>query len=144
MKTSNLFLIFALIATIVCTIGCKKETVTAAVVEDAKTLLTSGKWKLTGQSSSGQDSFGTLDACTKDNLETYTTDGKFVIDEGSTKCDSDDPQTQTLSYILSADNKTLKLKDGDDVLDFKILELSKTTLKTESLDLNTIFTYTKQ
>ncbi len=56
---------------------------------------------------------GTIDACSKDDCTSYTSDGKTNFDEGATKCDPSDPQTSTGTYTLSEDGKILTLtQDG--------------------------------
>jgi Lipocalin-like domain len=81
----------------------------------------------------------------KDNTATFQTDGKFVTDEGATKCDPTDPQTSTATYTLSSDQKVITIKDSGISLDFKIVEISATTLKMEFTFLEKVVqTYTRQ
>ena len=87
------------IALLVVMTSCKKD-------EETKTdqdYLTAGNWKVTGMEiSPGIEvpGFGTVtdfyqyvEACTKDDLLRFNTDGVLIEDEGATKCDADDPQT---------------------------------------------------
>lgn len=68
-----------------------------------------------------------------------------MTDEGATKCDASDPQTTTLSYTLSADEKTITITDSGFPFDFKIVEISTTTLKLQFFLGSTIIqTYTRQ
>jgi Lipocalin-like domain len=142
MKTINSMLIIAVLAIITGSVGCKKEEVVATI--DTKAILTSGKWKLTAQTTDGKDSYSSIDACDKDNTETYSTDGKVTVDQGAVKCDATDPQVQVYTYALSADNKIINIKGGPFDLNFTILEINATTIKYESKDFNSIYTYTKQ
>lgn len=73
-------------------------------------ILTSHAWKLSSTTIMGVNS--PLDECEKDNFVTFSNTGVATMDEGVTKCDSEDPQTDVTTYSLSSDAKTLTL-DGD-------------------------------
>ncbi len=140
----KLILNLALLAVIVAAFsfqGCKKEEVVTN-----KSLLQGFKWKRTAETTNGQDSFGDYLACEKDDTDTFKADGNLVTDEGATKCAASDPQTTTLSYTLSADEKTIVIKDSGFSIDHKILEISKTNLKLEYMFLGftVVETYTRQ
>ena len=68
-----------------------------------------GNWKMTGYIYDGKDLFPTLPGCGTDNIITFTSDQKFIIDEGPTKCYSSDLQTFSGTYSVSNDEKTLTL-----------------------------------
>ena len=140
----NHFLAVIAIAIFTLTIAsCKKE-----VVLTPKELLTAGSWKLIAETDNGVDAYSSKAACEKDNFETYTTAGKYIVDEGATKCSAADPQTDGGDYTLSGDNKTITLKDPTIgfSLDFTILELTATTFKTQVnfLGTLTVQTYAKK
>lgn len=50
---------------------------------------------------------GYLDACDLDNTLSFEDDGTGVVDEGATKCNSSDPQTNPFTWNFSADEKTI-------------------------------------
>ncbi len=139
----KLILNLALLAVIVAAFsiqGCKKDEVVTN-----KSLLQGFKWKVTGETTDGKESFSTQPACEKDNTLTFGTDGNAIFDEGAIKCASSDPQSTTNTYTLSADENTVTVKEAGFSLDFKILEISKTTLKLESNFLSTVVqTFTRQ
>jgi hypothetical protein len=119
--------------------SCTKET-----VKTNKELLQGFKWKFVAETTDGKDSFGNYEACDKDNIFSWSADNKFTNDEGLTKCKTTDPQIQSGPYTLSADQKTITITEGNFSLDFKIIELSETTLKLEYTFIGLgIKTYTK-
>jgi len=52
------------------------------------------------------DLLGFVGGCLSDNLYSFTLDGKYIEDEGPTKCNPADPQLSTNTLNLSADGKT--------------------------------------
>ena len=58
------------------------------------------------------DYFAQLDPCERDDLFIFKTSGKFSYEEGSTKCNSSDPQVQeTGTWTLSNNDTILSLRD---------------------------------
>lgn len=57
------------------------------------------------------DLLAVLGSCFSDNIYSFTLDGKYVEDEGPTKCDPTDPQTTANNLNLSADGKSFTV-DG--------------------------------
>jgi hypothetical protein len=105
--------------------SCKKDDSTA----DNKALLTSGKWKLTAETVKGVNTFTTKANCDKDNTWAFTTDGKLTLDEGATKCDPTDPQTETGTWIFTDTEQKKMVITAGFALPVDILELTTTTLK---------------
>jgi len=71
------------------------------------------------------DLYAQFDACDKDDITTFNSNGTYVSDEGATKCDPSDPQTTSGTWLLSADENTITV-DGES---WTIVELSKSTMK---------------
>lgn len=105
-----------------------------------KDYLLDGKWLLTSESTivklNGEviEADTVLDDCEKDNTNIFLTSGKLLEDEGSLKCDSADPQTDsTNTWELSADYKTLTVTTDDNEfagkMGFSVTELSSSDLK---------------
>ncbi len=88
-------------------------------------MLTAKNWKLTSVTMNGADQYGSIPACTKDDLAKYNTDNTVTYDEGATKCDPDDPQTETAVWAFD-NNETQLIEDGQT---YDIKELSSNTLK---------------
>jgi len=110
------------------TIGCSKEDSNPSKQD----LLTSGTWKLTAvvddDDANGTyetDVFASLSDCFKDNYYTFRSNGEFELDEGPTKCDQMDPQTETASWQLTENETHLTINADEYILE----ELSASTLK---------------
>jgi hypothetical protein len=66
-----------------------------------------------------------MDACIKDNYYVLKKDGNAELNEGPTKCDASDPQTTTIAWALSSDEKEITIGLNK----FTILELTPTELR---------------
>jgi hypothetical protein len=70
-------------------------------------------------------------ACQADNTLLLNTNGTGVIDEGTTKCNTTDPQSMPITWNFTNNETALRLSGGS-VLgiggEFKVLELSTTKL----------------
>lgn len=95
-------------------------------------MLTSGTWKITasetdndGNGSYETDNYAIFLDCFKDNFVTFKNGGQLELDEGPTKCDPMDPQTETDSWSLTNNDNTLVV--GSD--SYEILELSNSTFR---------------
>ncbi len=130
MKTLNA-IIYA-IACIVLISSCKKDDETPSV---SKAELLAGKtskaWRKTAGKENGSDYYTTLPTCYKDDITVFSANKNFEFNEGATKCDSGDPQ------IIEAD--TWEFKSNETIInvfetDYKILELTNTTLRVSYTD----------
>lgn len=65
-------------------------------------------------------------ACSKDDTEKYNTDGTGIFDEGATKCDPADPQTDNFTWSF-ANGETKLVMDKTDT--FNLVQLDGSTLK---------------
>ncbi len=92
-------------------VGCKKDDPSPTEILTAGTC-----WKMTLLE--GFDTANNLwvavpiEDCDADNCFTFKADQSFSVEEGSTKCDPDDPQTSTGTWSLSDDGKKLSLSDS--------------------------------
>ncbi len=71
------------------------------------------------------DLYAQFEACSKDDLTFFQDDNKYLFDEGATKCDPTDPQTDTGIWLLSSDEKVMTV-DGES---WDIVEINSSTLK---------------
>src|SRR5690606_26096511 len=76
--------------------------------------LTKGQWVLKGMTISPpvmgfSDIYSTMEACSKDDFIIFKEEGTYVVDEGPTKCDDNDPQTTTGTWSLDKEDKNLYL-----------------------------------
>lgn len=115
-------------------IGCSKDD-KEDVKQPTKTeLLTAHYWQATALTvdpplSIGgtqiSDFYAQLENCSKDDLEKYNTNNTVTYDEGPTKCDPTDPQTQTSPWSFNSDETILTI-NGES---YKVLTLTSTQLK---------------
>lgn len=105
--------------------SCKKDD------DKSRTeLITSGPWRL--EKAQERINGGAwddvtadnFDACDLDNRFTFSSGGVITLDEGATKCDPADPQTQTGAWNFVNNEEDLNM-DGEL---YDIDELSKNTL----------------
>lgn len=106
-------------------VSCKKDD-----DPTKKEMLTGKNWKLTGWTIDpalpviGSNFYNQLNACFKDDLTKFSTDGKITFDEGATKCQVSDPQTTTGTWALSTDEKTVSITSDGETTSYTIVSLS--------------------
>lgn len=69
-------------------------------------LLTQNSWKFKSAFVGTTDYSGSLQACQKNNILTFSTNGNGTVDEGATKCNSSDPQTTNFTWNFQT-NETI-------------------------------------
>ncbi len=107
--------------------------------EPTKTdLITSGPWKYE-DAGADADRNGTIDlsitssipACVLDNTLNLSADGTGTVDEGASKCNAADPQTNAVTWSFANNESALNI-GGSGVIgisgQFKILTLTATSL----------------
>jgi len=115
--------------------SCKKEE-TKSETKSKTELLTAKAWKITAQTINPgvvvspnlpavTDLFALYGPCQKDDTEKYNTGGTGVSDEGASKCDPTDPQSENFTWSFI--NNETQLKNDDQV--FNIIQLDASTLK---------------
>jgi hypothetical protein len=95
-------------------------------------LLSTGTWKFSSATVGGIPVSSQLQSCQKDNIMTFTSTGTGTIDEGGSKCNTGDPQTQPFTWNFASSETILHVSavfftGGSN--DFNIIEISETTLK---------------
>jgi hypothetical protein len=118
---------FAVIIALLTFSSCKKEPLNM-------TLLTTGKWKLTGQTENGRNVFNSNVNCESDDTWTFETSGVLKIDAGATKCHASDPQSYTAATwsLSGTEQKKLILVGNSSSAStelYDITELSSSTMK---------------
>jgi len=120
--------------------SCKKDDDDDNGGSSTTDYLTSGAWKTTsmtvapgidfGNGVPITDFFAMMPACSKDDLITFQSGGKVIMDEGPTKCVPTDPQTSEGTWSLSSDNKVLTVKEpGEPDVVVTISEISNSMIK---------------
>lgn len=124
------------------------------VVQDDK--LVDKNWKLTAKTVSPARApsiaaepvtnwYGQLQNCETDNLKKYLQDNSVTYDEGATKCDSNDPQTEKGSWLYNTNRTIITETHDDGITDYKIVSVTDSQLKvtyTEDI-FGTTYTYTE-
>ena len=116
--------------------ACKKDKDHSEPPLTKMELLTAGQWRMTVYTLSppididldGQvdaDGLATFQPCEKDDYLFFHTDGTAEINEGPTKCDASDPQTDTIKWAFVNDEKEIVI-DGDRAT---IVELTKSRFR---------------
>jgi hypothetical protein len=122
MKTSRIiFMLCALSVAAITLTSCSKEK------EETKTkmeLITKAPWKFSSITRNGIDVSFYYPACLKDNTMTFATTGTYIEDEGSTKCNPDDPQSKTWNWHFGENETKLVM----DTASFNIVQLSESSL----------------
>lgn len=75
------------------------------------------------------DFYAFMDACTKDDITVFKTDGTVTFDEGATKCDAGDPQTTSGTWEFQDNETKLKVVSDGETEIFNIIELTSSKLK---------------
>lgn len=101
MKSINYLVLFVFALALTVT-SCKKDNAT----KSNKDILTSKSWKISSMKINGVA--WTVDACSKDDIIIFATNGTFTNNPGAIKCDPNETTT-TDSWSLSDDGKYLTI-----------------------------------
>lgn len=117
--------------------GCEKDNGPPSQSE----LIVGKNWKIktyfvSQNNSPAFDVYATpnVTECTKDDIYKFTSDGKYIIDEGATKCSQLDSQIYEEGTWVIADNKlnrTYPVMNGAFTETFNIIELTSTQMVLE-------------
>jgi hypothetical protein len=81
------------------------------------------------------DTYSQYDACIKDDIASFETNGTYSLEEGATKCDVNDPQVfETGTWTFNSDETILVMTSNiGEVINNEIVELTanKVILKVE-------------
>lgn len=112
-----------------------------------ESLLTGTKWKVTAHTISPgvdyaddgtlvTDLFAVESQCSHDDITSFSADGKFVMEEGATKCDPADPQQEKGTWSLNAagDRFTHQSELDSRPMVYQVVELSARKLVLSSPD----------
>lgn len=109
--------------------ACKKSSGVKAKTNTE--LITQTSWKFDNAKVSGVDVSSLLQACETDNILTFSSAGTGTVDEGATKCNSSDPQTNPFTWNFASNETVLHISavlftgGGSD---FNIVTLNDTQL----------------
>ncbi|MCX6318859.1 MAG: lipocalin family protein [Bacteroidetes bacterium] len=94
----------------VCTlliISCGKDDPDPAPAKTKTELITTGSWRFSSASVGGTDVSAFFQVCQKDNVVTFAAAGTGTLDEGATKCNAGDPQTQNFTWNFASNETQL-------------------------------------
>jgi hypothetical protein len=94
-------------------------------------LIAQGTWKFSAATVGGSDVSGLLQTCQKDNVLTFVAAGSGTVDEGLTKCNMADPQTNPFTWSFASSETILNVSatlftGGSSV--FTVVSLTETQL----------------
>lgn len=117
------------------TTGDDGTTPTPGVTRTTLLAGTSSKnWVMTSSKINGKEVFNQSLVCTRDDNTVYRVDKSYEINEGETKCRTQDPQIyEKGTWAFSADETELIINNEQR---FKVVELTNTTLR---LSIKTLF-----
>jgi hypothetical protein len=94
-------------------------------------LLATGSWKFSSATVSGFDVAGFIQACQKDNILTFQANGSGTVDEGVSKCNTNDPQTNSFTWNFTSNESILHVSavfftGGSN--DYNVISITETQL----------------
>jgi len=97
-------------------------------------LLISSPWKLVATTvdpaiAGTSDLYAEMEACEKDDLVKYEANKTGIYDDGATKCDPTDPQTEVFNWTWDL----TETKITEDGMIYDVIQLNETTLKSEAI-----------
>jgi hypothetical protein len=122
--------VFALLSSIILFAACKKDSDN----NNQKTntdLLVQGSWKFDNAMVGGSDVSSLIQGCQKDNTITFAAAGTGTLDEGATKCNSGDPQSNPFTWNFATNETVLHVSASlftGGSSDFNIVTLNDTQL----------------
>lgn len=135
MKKQTILAVAILGALVISTSSCKKDnenpspTPAPAPAPTKTQIITSKNWKIVSMDINGTDIMPMMPACEMDNYLSFKTNNDYIENEGATKCDPSDPQTENgrWQFIM---NETAILMDNEDTAVIK--KFTADTLKFEN------------
>lgn len=110
--------------------GCGKDD-NPVVVKTKTQLVTQSTWRFSGATVGGTDVSAFLQACQKDNTLTFVAAGTGTVDEGATKCNAADPQTNPFTWNFASSETMLHVSTilfAGGSSDFTLVTLTETQL----------------
>lgn len=87
--------------------SCSKDDTPDPVPKTKTELITASTWRFSSASVSGTDVSSSLQTCQKDNILTFVAAGTGTLDEGATKCNAGDPQTNPFTWNFASNETQL-------------------------------------
>ncbi|MBD0258763.1 MAG: lipocalin family protein [Cytophagales bacterium] len=137
MKTQKFALLIAIFSLFTLASCDKNKDPKAKSKED---MLTEKKWKTTAftinpgilDPESGTvitDFYAQYDDCDKDDYVQFMKNGQFISDQGATRCDASDPQTETGTWVFIGDKTKITITSSGSSYTADVLELTDNNVK---------------
>ena len=107
MKRKIYYIIPAFLTFLVLAISCKKSSPDKPAEKTKTELITQTSWKFDNAKVGGTDVSLLLEACDKDNIVSFSSNGSGNVDEGTSQCDPSDPATVPFSWNFENNETTL-------------------------------------
>lgn len=99
MKKLLSFAALGLLSVSLAFVSCSKDDDDDSPAPKTKTqLITQSTWRFSAATVGGADVSAFLQACQKDNILTFASNGTGIVDEGPLKCNAGDPQTNPFTW----------------------------------------------
>jgi hypothetical protein len=105
-KKVSLFILIPLFA-LAAIAGCSKDDTDTPPAKTKTELITKANWKFSDAKVSGGSVASFLQTCQKDNILTFLATGAGTADEGATKCNMSDPQTNPFTWSFQTNETVL-------------------------------------
>ena len=89
--------------------ACQKDDDNPPASKTKTQLITQSTWKFSTATVGGADASGYLQACQKDNIYTFIAAGTGTADEGASKCNGSDPQTNPFTWNFASSETILHI-----------------------------------
>jgi hypothetical protein len=125
----QILILFCTVASLTIIAGCEKEE--APQPKTKTDLISTGTWKFSTATVSGADVSAFLNTCQKDNILTFSAGGSGTLDEGASKCNAGDPQSNPFTWNFASNETVLHVSTvlfTGGSSDFNIVALSETQL----------------
>ena len=131
MKKQFSFLFAGLFTVLFIFSSCKKDDTPAPAPKTKTELISQGTWKFSAATVGGIDVSAFLQTCQKDNTLLFVAAGTGTEDEGATKCNAGDPQTNSFTWNFASSEtilhvSTILFTGGSS--DFTLVSLTETQL----------------
>jgi Lipocalin-like domain len=129
MKKRSFSIFSILVLSLLIITGCQKND--DPVVKTKTDLLATGTWKFSVAMVGSTDVTALLQACQKDNVLTFVAAGSGTVDEGATKCNMADPQTNPFTWNFASSESVLHVSTvlfTGGSSDFTLVTLTETQL----------------
>ena len=128
MKKQILLFLSVIAIAFLSVVACKKDKGTSAPTKTQ--LITQGSWKFDKAMANGSDISGSINACFKDNIATFSSAGNMTLDEAANVCT---PTSYAGSYTWSFQNGETTLHLSAPIFtggssDFTLVSLTSTNL----------------